>query len=112
VIKFLVTKTSNISYLFLLYSKKANKQSVLTSVQFSMKDLYNPMYDPMYRCNSIQFNSTSFISLLIYYISFVLRVMANLYKGALLRLKAFSAHVQVQVPDRLYKRGLLSPTPR
>jgi hypothetical protein len=39
----------------------------------------------------IQFNSTSFISLLIYYISFVLRAMANLYKGALLRLKAFSA---------------------
>jgi hypothetical protein len=38
-----------------------------------------------------QFNSTSFISLLIYYISFVLRAMANFYKGALLRLKAFSA---------------------
>jgi hypothetical protein len=38
-----------------------------------------------------QFNSTSFISLLIYYISFVLRAMANFYKGAMLRLKAFSA---------------------
>jgi hypothetical protein len=38
-----------------------------------------------------QFNSTSFISLLIYYISFVLRAMANLHKGALPRLKAFSA---------------------
>jgi hypothetical protein len=42
-------------------------------------------------CFPIQFNSTSFISLLIYYISFVLRAMANFYKGALLRLKAFSA---------------------
>jgi hypothetical protein len=34
--------------------------------------------------------SNSFISLLIYYISFVVRAMANFYKGALLRLKAFS----------------------